>query len=219
MNKLTFVHSFCKLAARYFVKSKSNILLFSLYYVEACKDFAGSNSASLSPCNAAPYKEMPHRWRAVLGSIWPSGDFNLRPSTQETKVLPLDQLAGHKYCLSLRLLVDRSNLSIYYWCSQDPNGRDQDQDRDLEKIWVQDQRPRLEKIFKTQIKTRWVCSRPRRDFETRDFISEFILFINPRFYLLSSSFWVCNPNCIILEKIFLTEWDWKQSLWGLSCPD
>ena len=38
--------------------------------------------------------------------------------------------------------------------SQDPDGRDRDQDRDLEKIRVQDPRPSLEKIFDTEIETR-----------------------------------------------------------------
>ena len=46
-------------------KVKSNLSLCSLYYVEACYEFAGPISASFHPSNTGPFEEMSQRWRAV----------------------------------------------------------------------------------------------------------------------------------------------------------
>ena len=43
---------------------KSNVLLFYLYYAEACNELARTIAASLRPCNAASFKEMSQRWRS-----------------------------------------------------------------------------------------------------------------------------------------------------------
>ena len=44
---------------------KPNSLLFSLYYDEACYEFAGLSSASLRPGSAAFFEEILQWWRAV----------------------------------------------------------------------------------------------------------------------------------------------------------
>ena len=51
------------------VKSKSNLSLYSLYYAEACNEFAGPISASLRPGNTASFEEMLQRWRAVGNTV------------------------------------------------------------------------------------------------------------------------------------------------------
>ena len=51
------------------LKSKSNLSLYSLYYAEACNEFAGPISASLRPGNTAPFEEMSQRWRAVGNTV------------------------------------------------------------------------------------------------------------------------------------------------------
>ena len=47
------------------VDFKSNLSLHSLYYGEACNEFAMPTSASLHPGNTAPFEEMSQRWRTV----------------------------------------------------------------------------------------------------------------------------------------------------------
>ena len=51
------------------VIQKSNLLLYSLYYAEACNKFAGPISASLRPGNTAPFGEMLQRWRDVGNTV------------------------------------------------------------------------------------------------------------------------------------------------------
>ena len=48
-----------------FIKSKSNFSLYSLFYAEACNEFAGTISASLRPSNTAPFEEISQQWLAV----------------------------------------------------------------------------------------------------------------------------------------------------------
>ena len=43
--------------------------IYSLYYAEACSDFAGPISTSLRPGNTAPFEEMLQRWRADGNSV------------------------------------------------------------------------------------------------------------------------------------------------------
>ena len=59
------------------VKARSNLSLYSLYYAEACNEFAGPNSTSLRPGNTAP-------------------TFRRNVEIPETSALPFDQLAGRK---------------------------------------------------------------------------------------------------------------------------
>ena len=73
-----------------FIKSKSNRSWYSLYYAEACNEFARPISASLRLSNAAPFEEISHRRRAVatLYLIWLARDLNLRPPALETGPTP-----------------------------------------------------------------------------------------------------------------------------------
>ena len=48
------------------IKIKS--FLFSLYYAEACNEFAGPISASLRPGNTAPLEKLLQQWWAVGNS-------------------------------------------------------------------------------------------------------------------------------------------------------
>ena len=47
----------------------SFLLLYSLYYAEECKNFAGAISASLRSSNTTSFKEMLQRWRAVGNTV------------------------------------------------------------------------------------------------------------------------------------------------------
>ena len=47
------------------IQSKSNLLLYSLHYANACNELAGLSSASLRPGNTASFEEMLQRWQAV----------------------------------------------------------------------------------------------------------------------------------------------------------
>ena len=78
---------------------KSNLLLYSLYYAEACSEFARPISASLRPGNIALFEEMSLLWRAVGITV-----LNLRPSAPETNALPLDHL----------VVLHRVSLSVYF---------------------------------------------------------------------------------------------------------
>ena len=49
----------------FFPSIKSNCLLYSLHYAEACNKLAGLIFALLHPGNAAPFEEMLQRWRFV----------------------------------------------------------------------------------------------------------------------------------------------------------
>ena len=49
---------------------KSNLLLYPLYYAEACNEFAGPISASLHPGNTARFEEKLQRWRAVKNTVF-----------------------------------------------------------------------------------------------------------------------------------------------------
>ena len=44
---------------------KSNLSLYSLYYAEACNEFAGPISTLVRLSNTAPFEEMWQRWRAI----------------------------------------------------------------------------------------------------------------------------------------------------------
>ena len=83
---LAFIHDLTR------IFFKSNLLLYSLYYAEACKGLAGLISASLRPRNTASFEEMSQREQATICLIWPFKNLNLRPSAPETNALPLDQL-------------------------------------------------------------------------------------------------------------------------------
>ena len=50
-------------------QSNQNLSLYSLYYVEACNEFAELISASLRLSNIASFKEMSQRWRAVGSTV------------------------------------------------------------------------------------------------------------------------------------------------------
>ena len=75
---------------------KSNLLLYSLYYTNACNEFARYDLRVVVPGNTTLFKEMLKRWRAVSSTVsdLTARDLNLRPPAPETNVLPLDQLAG-----------------------------------------------------------------------------------------------------------------------------
>ena len=48
---------------------KSNLSVHSLYYAEACKEFAEPISTSLRPGNTAPFEEVLQRWPAVVNTV------------------------------------------------------------------------------------------------------------------------------------------------------
>ena len=72
--------------------TKSNLLLFSLYYAEVRYELAGPISASLRPSNTA--FEMSQQWRAVSNTVSDLTDPKCEPRTPapETNALPLDSL-------------------------------------------------------------------------------------------------------------------------------
>ena len=75
---------------------KSNLSLYSLFYAEACNEFAEPFSASMRPGNTAPSKEC-RSGGEPLATQCPTGpaqDLNLKPPAPETNALSLDQLAG-----------------------------------------------------------------------------------------------------------------------------
>ena len=78
------------------IQSKSNLVLYSLYYAKACNELAGISSASLRPGNTASFEEMLQRWQAVgnTASDLTGPRFESRTSRLETNSLPLDQLAA-----------------------------------------------------------------------------------------------------------------------------
>ena len=65
---------------------KSNLSLYSLYYTEACNEFARHISASLRPGSTARFEEMLQRWRTVDNTV---SQFN-QPETW-TSNLPLQR--------------------------------------------------------------------------------------------------------------------------------
>ena len=71
--------------------------LYSLYYAEACCEFAGPTWASLRRATQAPFKEMSQRRRAVGNA---ASNFDLRLPAPGTNALPLDHLAVYLYCIN-----------------------------------------------------------------------------------------------------------------------
>ena len=65
---------------------KSYFSLYSLYYDEACDEFAGpSRSTSLGPRNTAPFKEMLQRWRAVGNTVSDLTGPKFEPQTSRSR--------------------------------------------------------------------------------------------------------------------------------------
>ena len=64
---------------------KSNLPLYSLYYAEACNEFAGPISASLRPGNTAPFEEMSLRWRAVGNTVSDLTSPRFEPQTSRSR--------------------------------------------------------------------------------------------------------------------------------------
>ena len=93
---------------------KSNLLLQSLYYAEACNEFARPISASLRPGDTAtPDEEMSQRWQAVGNTVsdLTGPRFKLRPPVPETNALPLDQLPGD-HCTDIVLTANWSGFRV-----------------------------------------------------------------------------------------------------------
>ena len=68
-----------------FIKSKSNLLLYSLHYAKACNEFAAHISALLRPGNTAPFKEMLQRWRAVGNTVSDLTGLRFEPQTSHSR--------------------------------------------------------------------------------------------------------------------------------------
>ena len=49
----------------FWVETRFKLTQISLYYAEACNEFAWPTSASLCPSNTAPFKETLQQWQAV----------------------------------------------------------------------------------------------------------------------------------------------------------
>ena len=77
-------------------KAKSNLSLLSLYYVEACNEFAEPISASYHPPNTAFFEEMSQRWQAVGNTVsdLTGSRSESHTSAQEINALPLNQTEG-----------------------------------------------------------------------------------------------------------------------------
>ena len=69
-----------QLWTNYSYKIKSNLSLYSLYYVEAGKELTGPISASLRLLsNTAPFQEESHRWLAFGNTVSDSTGSKLEP--------------------------------------------------------------------------------------------------------------------------------------------
>ena len=80
--------NFCRFKSRcstIFIKSKSNLSLYSLDYAEACNELAGPISASLRPGNTAPFEEMSQRWRAVGNTVSDLTGPRFEPQTSRSR--------------------------------------------------------------------------------------------------------------------------------------
>ena len=74
-----------------------SVSFYSLYYAEACYELAGPISVSLCLGNTACLEEMLLRWRAVgntVSDLIGPRDLNLQPSAPQTNALPLYHLAA-----------------------------------------------------------------------------------------------------------------------------
>ena len=66
-------------------ESKSNLLLYSLYYSEASNKFAGPSSASLHLGYTAPFEEMLQLWRAVSNTVSDLTGSRFEPLTSRSR--------------------------------------------------------------------------------------------------------------------------------------
>ena len=75
---------------------ESNLLSYSLYYAEACNEFAGPIFASLRSDNTASFEEMLQQRQAVANTVSNLSDLRFKPQTSHSRdnMLLLDQLAG-----------------------------------------------------------------------------------------------------------------------------
>ena len=82
---------------------KINLLLYLLYYAEACNDLTGTFPTSLRPINTASFEEISQQWRAIGNTAFDMTSPRFEPLTSclETKALSLDLLA----CCLLQLRV------------------------------------------------------------------------------------------------------------------
>ena len=64
---------------------KANLSLYSLYYAEACKAFAGPICASLRLGNTALFEKMSQRWRAVGNIVSDLIDPRVEPQTSRSR--------------------------------------------------------------------------------------------------------------------------------------
>ena len=64
---------------------KLNIFLYSLYYAEACFEFAGYTSTSLRPCNTALFQEMLERWQGVSNTVSNLTGSRFEPQTSRSR--------------------------------------------------------------------------------------------------------------------------------------
>ena len=64
---------------------KSNLSVYSLYYAEACNEFAGPISASWRRNNTAPFEEMLQQWRAVGNTVSDLTGSRFEPQTSRSK--------------------------------------------------------------------------------------------------------------------------------------
>ena len=62
-------------------KSKSNVLLYSLYSAEACSELVRPISAPMRPGNTDPFEEMLQWWRAVGNFVPDLTDPRFEPQT------------------------------------------------------------------------------------------------------------------------------------------
>ena len=64
-----------------YLTKKLNLSLYTLYYAEACNEFARPIFASLRPSNTASLEEMSQRWRAVGNTVSNSTGPGFEPKT------------------------------------------------------------------------------------------------------------------------------------------
>ena len=93
----------------YLTFSNQNLFLYSLYYAEACKEFAVPISTSLRPSNTAPFEKMSKQWKAVGNTVSDLTGSRFAPQTScsQDERATLDQLASH-------LTSYQVKLQLYY---------------------------------------------------------------------------------------------------------
>ena len=97
---------------------KSNPLLYSLYYAEACDEFAGPICSSLHSGNTAPLKEMSQWWRVVGNTVSDMTGPKFEPQTSRSRDERATARPTGRYCCKSTLKlqnIGRGMFSAPFW--------------------------------------------------------------------------------------------------------